>query len=157
MSSFIINDRSTAALASMLDRVTGAAHWSGSIRYGIYYGRVLYDLLCKEWSSMFGCKCVELNSQKIFAVLRRLNVKAFGERYHDKDISIPEEMPIGEWVNTVDRNPWQMLKTFECFLYQCTEGSIVNTELYKELCHAKNDYMKYLIGKLPDYSEAVWG
>ncbi len=157
MSSFVINDRSTAALAAMLDRVTGAARWSGSIRYGIYYGRDLYDLLSKEWSTMFDRKCIELDSQKIYAVLRRMNVKAYGERYYDKDITAPEVMPVGEWVNTADRNPWQMLKTFECYLYQCCEGSITKSELYKELVHAKNDYAKYLISKIPDYSEAVWG
>ena len=157
MSSFVINDRSTAALAALHDRATGAARWSGRIRYGIYYGRELYDLLSKEWSTMFGSKCVELDSQKIYAVLRRMNLKAYGERYCVKDITTAEEMPVGEWVNTADRNPWQMLKTFECFLYQCAEGSITKTDLYNELCHAKNDYMKYLISKLPDYADAVWG
>lgn len=157
MSCFIMNDKSTAALAAMLDRVTGAARWSGRIRYGIYYGRDLYDLLSKEWSSMFGRKCVELDSQKIYAVLRRVNVKAYDERYYGKDITVPEEMPVGEWVNTADRNPWQMLKTFECYLYQCSEGDILKSELYNELVHAKNDYVKYLISKIPDYSDAVWG
>ena len=156
MSCFVISDKSTAAIAAMLDRATGAARWSGSIRYGIYSGRELYELLRAEWSALFGRKCVELDSQKIYAVLRRMNVQAYGERYYGRDVSTPEEMPVGEWVNTADQAPWQMLKTFECFLYQCDEGSVAKSELYQALVVAKNYYMKHLIKKIPDYDKANW-
>lgn len=156
MSCFILNNESTAALATMLDRATGAAYWSRTVRYGIYSGRELYDLLCSEWSAQFGRKCVELDSRKIYAVLRQMNAEAYGERYN-RDAATPEEMPVGEWLNTADRNPWQMLKTFECFLYQCDEGTVAKSKLYQALVQAKNYYMKHLIGKLPEYAAAVWG
>lgn len=157
MSCFILNNESTAALAAMLDRATGAAHWSGTVRYGLYGGNELHFLLSKEWSLITGRRCVELDSQKIYAVLRSMNEKAYGERYRSNTNNESEAMPVGEWVNTADRNPWQMLKTFECFLYQCNEGTVAKSELYQALLTAKNHYMKYLIGKLPEYAEANWG
>ena len=157
MSCFILNNESTAALAAMLDRATGAAHWSGTVRYGLYGGKELHFLLSKEWSLITGRRCVELDSQKIYTVLRSMNEQAFGERYRRITNIEPEAMPVGEWVNTADRNPWQMLKTFECFLYQCNEGAVAKSELYQALLTAKNHYMKYLISKLPEYAEANWG
>ena len=63
----------------------------------------------------------------------------------------------GKWLETVDGNPWQILKTFECFLYQCNEGAAAKSELYQALVQAKNHYMHYLVNKLPEYAAAVWG
>lgn len=156
MSCFIINNESTAAIAAMLDRAANAAQWSGAVRYGIYSGRELYELLRSEWSAQFGRKCVDLDSRKIYTVLRRMNEQAYSERY-SRNVNTPEEMPVGEWLNTADEKPWQMLKSFECFLYQCDEGAVAKSELYQALVLAKNYYMKYLIGKLPEYAAAVWG
>lgn len=155
MSCFILSDESTAALAAMLDRAANAARWAGAVRYGIYSGRELYELLCSEWSSNAGRKCIDLDSKKIYATLRRLNTQAFSERYR-RVVDVSEEMPAGRWLETVDGNPWQMLKTFECFLYQCNEGTVAKSELHQALVQAKNYYMHYLIGKLPEYAAAVW-
>lgn len=156
MSCFILSDESTAALAAMLDRAVNAARWAGTVRYGIYSGRELYELLCSEWSSQTGGKCIDLDSKKIYATLRRLNTQAFSERYR-RVVDVSEEMPAGRWLETVDGNPWQILKTFECFLYQCNEGAAAKSELYQALVQAKNHYMHYLIGKLPEYTAAAWG
>lgn len=156
MSCFILSDESTAALAAMLDRAANAARWAGAVRYGIYSGQELYELLCSEWSSQAGGKCVDLDSKKIYAILRRLNVQAFSERY-SRDAGTSEEMPVGKWLKTVDGNPWQILKTFECFLYQCNEGAAAKSELYQALVQAKNYYMQYLISTVPEYSAADWG
>lgn len=88
--------------------------------------------------------------------IRLLNTQAFSERYR-RVVDVSEEMPAGRWLETVDGNPWQMLKTFECFLYQCNEGTVAKSELYQALVQAKNHYMHYLIGKLPEYTAAAWG
>ena len=105
---------------------------------------------------MTGRRCI-LDSQKIYEVLRKMNENAYSERYRSESSSESETMPVGEWVNTADRNPWQMLKTFECFLYQCNEGTVSKSELYQALLRAKDQYMIYLVSKLPEYAEANWG
>lgn len=157
MSSFIINNESTAALASMLDRVVNAARWSGRCRYGIYNGDNLYALLQQEWETATGRRCVDLDAPKIYVVLRRMNERAYGERYHRLADEVAAGMPRGEWLNTVEAKPWQMLKTLECYLYQCDEGTVGESELFTALTLAKNYYMKHLIKKLPDYDAATWG
>lgn len=156
MSCFILSDESTATLAALLDRAANAAHWAGTVRYGIYSAGSLYDILCNEWSTRFGGKCFDLDSQKVYTLLRCLNVQAFGERYA-RDAEASEEMPSGGWLKAAEASPWQTLKTFECFLYQCNEGTAAKSELYQALVQAKNHYMHYLIGKLPEYTAAAWG
>jgi hypothetical protein len=157
MSSFILRNESTASIASMLDRVANSARWSGSIRYGIYCGDELYALLKQEWESLAGRPCVDLDAQKIYEVLRCMNAKAVCERYGRWDIPGPEPMPVGDWCRTVEYRPWQMLKTLECYLYQCAEGSVFKSEFYQLLNTVKNQYMKYLVSHVTEYDSAVWG
>lgn len=157
MSSFIMRTESTAALASMLDRSVNAARWSGAIRYGQFNGGQLYTLLKQEYETITGRPCADLDAVKIFNVLCRMNEQATGERYRDPTPYVLQEMPRGEWLKMVDANPWQLLKTFECYLYQCDEGSVSRSDLYKELKQSCHYFLKYLVNKIPAYSEADWG
>ena len=59
---------------------------------------------------------MDLDAPKIYDVLRRMNERAYGERYHRLADEVAAGMPLGEWLNTVEVKPWQMLKTFECCL-----------------------------------------
>lgn len=157
MSSFIMRDESTAALASMLDRSVNAARWAGTVRNGLYNANELYTLLKWEYEDISGRPCVDLDACKIFNALRRMNEKATGERYRDCHPYEFRQMPKGEWCRMAESNPWQLLKSFECYLYQCDEGTVSNTDLFKELRKACNFYMKHLVGKIPAYAEADWG
>jgi hypothetical protein len=52
----------------------------------------------------------------------------------------------------------QVLKSLQCWLYQCNEGDVPTTGLYTLF---DNDVQLYLmneiIGTLPEYQHAVWG
>jgi len=52
----------------------------------------------------------------------------------------------------------QVLKSLQCWLYQCHEGAVPETELYKLF---DNDIRVYLMSKiiatLPEYEKAAWG
>jgi hypothetical protein len=54
--------------------------------------------------------------------------------------------------------PIQVLKSLQCWLYQCCEGEVPQTELYKLF---DTDVQQYLMSKiitsLPEYEEAEWG
>lgn len=156
MSSFIVKNESTAAIASMLDRSVNAARWAGTVRNGIYNGRELYTLLMQESEKITGRRLADLDACKIYNVLRKLNEQATGERYRNVTPYEFQEMPKGEFCRMAESNPWQMLKTFECYLYQCDEGSVPSTDLYKALREACRYYMKHLISKIPAYAEADW-
>jgi hypothetical protein len=157
MSSFIMRNESIAALATMLDRSVNAARWAGRVRYGLYNGNDLYSLINQEYTAMTGRRTADLDAYKIFNVLRCMNEKATGQRYNDVQPYEFMDMPKGEWCAMAESNPFQLLKTFECYLYQCDEGDVSKCDLFIALRKSCNYYMKHLIGKLPAYAEADWG
>jgi hypothetical protein len=52
----------------------------------------------------------------------------------------------------------QVLKSLQCWLYQCNEGAVPETALYQLF---DNDVQLYLMNEiidtLPEYQNAVWG
>src|SRR5918996_873872 len=51
----------------------------------------------------------------------------------------------------------QVLKSLQCWLYQCCEGDVPETELYKLFDTVVRLYlMGAIIERLPEYEEAVW-
>lgn len=52
---------------------------------------------------------------------------------------------------------FQFLKSLQCYLYQCMEGPIPETSLYKALEKIVDLLKGQIIDELPGYQEAVWG
>lgn len=50
----------------------------------------------------------------------------------------------------------QLLKSLNCLIYQCSEGSVIKTGLYKKLLEVKSDLQDLIIRDLPEYEKAVW-
>jgi hypothetical protein len=52
----------------------------------------------------------------------------------------------------------QVLKSLQCWLYQCNEGAVPETELYKLFDADVQMYlMSKIIDTLPEYHKAEWG
>lgn len=51
----------------------------------------------------------------------------------------------------------QTLKSLQCLTYQCAEGNVPNTKLYKLLELFERAIMSKIISELPSYKEATWG
>ena len=52
----------------------------------------------------------------------------------------------------------QVLKSLQCWLYQCNEGAVPETELYQLFDDDIRGYlMSKIISLLPEYEEAEWG
>ena len=52
----------------------------------------------------------------------------------------------------------QVLKSLQCWLYQCAEGNVVRKKLYRFFDEVVKVYlMSHIIYDLPEYDEALWG
>ena len=81
-----------------------------------------------------------------------MNVDAVLHRYDGN-----QDM-IGQYTyQQVDDNPYQVLKSMRCLQYQCTEGDIVESELYQWLDKALCQLALELACKDKRYEEAHWG
>jgi hypothetical protein len=87
----------------------------------------------------------------------QLNVKAVDARYGNGEA--PKFRKLDYRFEHTEAVPLvQVLKSLQCWLYQCTEGDVPETELYGLF---NNDVQRYLMNEiidtLPEYKHAVWG
>lgn len=95
--------------------------------------------------------------------LLKLNIIAFYDRYnHIDEIKKEIKEAISEYAYEdtpfYDRQRIQVLKSIECFLYQCAEGEIPEkSSLYKALENIAGHIKSNIINKIPEYEKAIWG
>lgn len=89
--------------------------------------------------------------QLLATQLKDLNIKALMERYptHEHNYS-----PIS-YRNTPMSNI-AVFKLINCFICQCSEGHIPDTELYKSVDTAGSKLAEKIVLKLPEYDAASW-
>ena len=93
------------------------------------------------------------DAEKLAKDMFMLNLNAVSQRY-DEEIPAPvflfQEKHIASLVQT--------LKSLNCWMYQCTEGDIPGSKLYKFFAKMfKNYLLKRIVYGLPEYDQAEWG
>jgi len=88
--------------------------------------------------------------------LYQLNREAVKQRYDEPEesdyIAIPERF---NWDNgKLDK--YQALKSMQCLRYQCNEGNVPETKLYKMLETLIQNWMYYILNQIPEYNNAEW-
>ena len=103
------------------------------------------------------------SAKQIFEMLANMNIEALKQRYpknYDDMIGVIKFMPNADiWQ---DRSKgltyhWQLLKSLQCYLYQCLEGNVPDCELYKEMEKLKHYLQSYIISQMPEYQGTNWG
>lgn len=97
------------------------------------------------------------------ALLYEMNEAAVCERYREPRQNAPIEFVgkamrdkrNGEHAYTHNEMV-QIFKSMECLLYQCNEGEIDESDLYKRLQAAKCVVAAMIVAKLPEYESAKW-
>lgn len=92
--------------------------------------------------------------QSLASELHALNVAGVCQRYGDKPetmIKCPKLSP------GIAPDPVQAYKSLQCLIYQCSEGSAMETQLYRDLVKIENHLARNIVGHLPEYNAAKWG
>jgi len=86
--------------------------------------------------------------------LMKMNVEAVKYR-HDDDSSWEALCEPVDWSKGY-LNKYQALKSMHCLRYQCCEGNIDKTDLYKFLDELIHAWESYIIDGIPEYENAGW-
>ena len=86
-----------------------------------------------------GTALFEMNDEALFA---RYNFEPINEAFEYKPTKV---------------SLCSSLKAMECLRYQCSEGSIPQSELYQGLGKAIGDLASVIVNELPEYKKAEWG
>jgi hypothetical protein len=54
-------------------------------------------------------------------------------------------------------NVYQALKSLNCWHYQCAEGDVPNTELFKGFSEIIHAIEGAIVSRIPEYDQAAWG
>jgi len=61
-----------------------------------------------------------------------------------------------QWREKEADNVFQVLKSLNCYLYQCLEGDVPEMKLFKDLSDFRDDFSGTIVSNLPEYREAEW-
>jgi hypothetical protein len=93
-------------------------------------------------------------SEDIGRALLNMNIDAVGQRYQIKDN--PGATRFYRHGFELVTNRYQALKSLHCFLYQCSEGDVPETELYKIMSNYEEHLVWDTISEIPQYERAEW-
>ena len=83
-----------------------------------------------------------------------MNGNALRARYGDGDhLRLPEFV----FQNWTDAGPIEQFAAIRCLLYQCHEGKVRESQLYRALNHAAGEFVQRIVQDLPEYDRASWG
>jgi len=96
-----------------------------------------------------------ITAEDLAKCMAEINFMAVNYRYQER-----AEKMIGdsyEYSRTFKRlDMVQFFKSLQCFLYQCDEGDINQTPLFKALEYVANDMASHIVHGLAEYKEANW-
>jgi hypothetical protein len=96
-------------------------------------------------------------AERLGYAMFQLNIEAVEARYGKGEAAKFRQLDY-RFKHTEAVSLMQVLKSLRCWLYQCNEGDVPETELYGLF---DTDVQMYLMGKiitaLPEYEKAEWG
>lgn len=103
------------------------------------------------------------SDKRIFNALAGTNLDALEQRYNKE---IAAEMFDGKdyeeghdvWQPRNGVQPWhyQLLKSLNCYVYQCSEGIVPDTPIYKAIDKLAVKVAEYIATHQPEYEQAEW-
>lgn len=144
MSAFIVEDKTINAIVSFLYNES----WGNET---LTYGSIKRTLAKK------GYDLTQHNRDKDLAQdLFKLNCNAVNQRYGEGQAKEFRSLVFNfKTISLV--NPLQVYKSLGCLIYQCSEGNIPETNLYKMLEEIQDTLARSIINRLPEYDKAYWG
>jgi hypothetical protein len=143
MSAFIVEDKTINNIVNWLDRALEETYGTITIRQKLLEQG--FDVSVTGWAERLGYAMFQLNVIAVDARYGSGAAKKF--RPLDYRYKLTHTVPLV-----------QVLKSLQCWLYQCNEGDVPQTALYTLF---DNDVQLYLmteiIDALPEYQHAYWG
>lgn len=91
------------------------------------------------------------NADNLFNDMILLNLKAVNYRYDEKNHLVKNKFKEVE-----ETNIYQILKSLQCFLYQCSEGEMMKDKLFIALQKIEEILISDIISHLDEYKKAKW-
>lgn len=156
MSAFLVESKSIAAIA---DFIWHCIEYPQNMpRMHIAGHRQDLQRECREYCAQHNPAHPLLSESNLFRMLDNMNREALAARYEERAAEYFDMEPREPIEYSIHRrDPWQLLKTMQCYLYQCEESDrITETALYKCVERAAQQLQNKLVSEIPEYAAAEW-
>lgn len=139
MSAFLVSDGTMDRVVSAISKMRGRTSQAGA---PVFAGVVLQ-----------GERAEDEIAQKLYS----MNAQALSARYGDdeKELSLAFFRSY-RWQPRGYNKPVEWFKALQCLLYQCSEGDVPQSALFKELDRLCRELADEIISTLPAYRAAPW-
>ena len=100
----------------------------------------------------FGVVNGSASLSKLGTALYEMNDEALSVRYNAEPMFV-----VAFEYKPINVNLCSSLKAMECLSYQCSEGKVPETDLFRGLDKVKGDLASVIVNELPEYKQAEWG
>ena len=138
MSAFVVEDQTINEIVNFLE--FHESSWPGRIVF-------------KETNILLNS---EEGPKQLAEEMFKLNVEAVNQRYGENEAHNfrPLDFKFGYVAAKVA--PVQAFKSLKCWLYQCSEGNVPETPLYKTMDQLSGWIAETIVRELPEYEQARW-
>ena len=115
---------------------------------------LVVNAICTQRARVFASLPVATHADRtaLGEALFKMNADAVDARYGDHNVPPPYVFePIGATLNK-----YQALSCVRCLIYQCSEGRVPETKLYKRLDKISGELALEIVSELPAYRQAEW-
>lgn len=110
---------------------------------------------------------IDGDAERLANDMFNLNVDAVNQRYGPNeaekfrplDFQYNDGGPAAtfRWGDSAIANACRALKALHCWQYQCSEGNIPDTPLFKMFDEIQSTIANWIVGTMPEYEQADWG
>lgn len=158
MSAFMMDSKTTAMLA---EQIINLIEWDfvtprlPEKTYISAYDKDVIRKTCRKQNNQKEVPRINpICSEILFEAMELMNAQALSEKYEGR-----HDGELRTYPSTV-REPANMpalYKSLKCYLYQCCEGKVPETDLYKTLRNIETIWADYIVSDLPEFQAAIWG
>lgn len=91
--------------------------------------------------------------------LFKLNIDGVNERYGDNQAQQfrPLDFKFVDGISSTKRmNIYQCIKSLRCLIYQCSEGTVPERDLFKAIEEVVGRLAMHVVSSMPQYDKAEW-
>lgn len=167
MSSFMMRAESIATIADFISSVIRLEWNYVHMAFdGDEVWKILYDV-CKHDANYNNRISEVTNIKAVYNALSEMNHNAVNQRYEGINFEaepFPKEYKqfevAGNYKDGAFEIPisyYQLLKSIDCYLYQCSEGNVPESALYKAVEDIRAMLANWIIRNTIAYNAANWG
>ncbi|HVB23836.1 MAG TPA: hypothetical protein VNG51_18005 [Ktedonobacteraceae bacterium] len=140
MSAFIVEDKTINKVVTWFRREV----YTQSFTLNELAKKYHINLISDVWDEPLAKAMFQLNCAGVDA--------RYGNGTAKKDVTIPFQFQPVAYETEV-----QVFKALQCWLYQCSEGDVPETKLYKFFSEIENYLARKIVMALPEYDQTTWG